>query len=424
MFYHDGEGGSALPSVTRVNKNDKVVWNEHPFPDSWFVRMNTPSDYDIESTGKYRWRPLQRKEPIPVNVSVRSHDIIFLHARTPSDDNLGHVLMDTYVPLLSAIDTWVGLKAVHDVALVDTRNGSDTWVPSKRDKYQEIRNEIGKYLFKRVDEYDDFVNRGDGAITCFDQVLVGTGGQEESVLHGGAFLRQRPLLHLKRAILRQFLPKTGGESGVSQSDIQKPYTELRRHRGPTDPIRITLLEKRGSHTGHNNLVSNWPDIVSSVSAMAGADRAAPSQVKILVQNVDPSVLSFTEQVRLMHNTDVSVSLWGGVTAMNFLLPPNSVQVIISNWWPIGAEPRGNEAKECMDYESDWRGGVGLYGPKALLFCVRSPKRNMNGKTFPAPVDAESLSKLVRRAVRYVHHKRLRDVRAGPPRGSLSNTKAT
>ena len=387
VYYHDGDGGSSLPSSTRVNKKGETVWNtERPFTDSWRVALNTPSDYEVDKVGKFKWRPVEHRGALPTDDVEWRKEVPFLFARTPSDDNLGHVLFDTYLPLMSAVDTWLGLKAMGDVVPVDYRNASDVWLPSHAHKYQEIRYQIGSLLWSSTQSLEEFAGSASPRLRCFERVLVGTGGQEESGLHGGAFMRQRPLTHLKRTLLQAFLP-----SGLAAAGRQGSQ------------IHVTLLEKKRSHTGHNNFVANWDEVVVSVAKALGNGTTVAD---VVVRNVDPGTLTFSEQVRLLHTTDVAVGLWGGVSAMNFMLPHTSVQVIISNWWPYGGDPKPNDAaKECVDYEGDWRGGMGLHGSKTLLFCVRNPKRNGNGKTFPDPVDVPSLTKLVGRAVQYARHHR-------------------
>ena len=77
-----------------------------------------------------------------------------LFARTPSDDNIGHVLFDTYIPLLSSIDHWLSLKQAGNVVIVDDRGDNEVWVLQKANFSLYFRELIGSTLFRNTTTMD------------------------------------------------------------------------------------------------------------------------------------------------------------------------------------------------------------------------------------------------------------------------------
>ena len=54
---------------------------------------------------------------------------VFLYTRIHHDDNLGHLIFDTYHPLLAAMDTHIGMDKAVNVTTVDL-----IWVRSMSDE--------------------------------------------------------------------------------------------------------------------------------------------------------------------------------------------------------------------------------------------------------------------------------------------------
>lgn len=118
------------------------------------IYYDTPSDYE-KLNGKYHFSPAEVIGKVPsagnVDWKLSPH---MLFARTPSDDNIGHILFDTYIPLLAAIDHWLSLKHAGNVVIVDDRGDQEVWVPQKANFSRYFRELVGSTLFGNTTTMD------------------------------------------------------------------------------------------------------------------------------------------------------------------------------------------------------------------------------------------------------------------------------
>ena len=78
----------------------------------------------------------------------------------------------------------------------------------------------------------------------------------------------------------------------------------------------------------------------------------------------------------------------------------TITTTTTSWFPMtNFHDKSKKKKICEDYESDWRGGIS--GIKTLLYCIRFPNRNVNGKSKPDRVDVDDLTNLIVLALKYV-----------------------
>lgn len=352
LYFHDGNG-SSLPLAYNVDKNGSINWDG--IFGSWGrqsgIYYDTPSDYE-KLNGRYHFHPTEVLSYIPFkNVSWRASPHV-LFARTPSDDNLGHVLFDTYIPLLSSIDHWLNIRHAKNVVVVDDRDDSDAWIKSKAEQSSYFRQLIASTLFS---DQTTLTSIRQGAVNssielvCFDKLLVGTGGQEESGLHAGMFLHNRPLQYMKKKLIAKY---GGLNSNISYSkpssslvddtlfkrEQMKYLIEKYTNSSRFSSIRILMIEKEDSNTGHTNFIENWAQLHDSIAGKILQQERLNRRTNVTLLNISPRTVDIPAQVALLHHTDIVISLWGGVSSLNFLLPRNRVQIVIVNWWPqVGGE---------------------------------------------------------------------------------------
>lgn len=303
LFYHDGEA-SELPFDTLVDSNSRLKLHPTIFPPDFFVSY--VSDYGAgDDLTRYRFRVKEvlGKVPLPTSPASTSasksastttthssknlndttpnkivqhlHNPFLIFARTVSDDNLGHLMFDTYFPLLSLVDTWIGLQNHHIVnklVALDYRNATDVWKPFN-EAYKRFTSDIGGVLFPGgLQSYWDFLQTGvetvksnrdnndftgnhnnqsshsktqetssssplPNLLTCFDQLLVGSGTQDSSGQKGGAFLRHRPYRYMKYALLQAYAPHTlaGPHSSIRSTPVPPTTTSAKSSSSSSSP---------------------------------------------------------------------------------------------------------------------------------------------------------------------------------------------
>ena len=103
--------------------------------------------------------------------------------------------------------------------------------------------------------------------------------------------------------------------------------------GHFGPISILMIEKTSSNTGHNNFIENWAELVAAVNSTFGRtmghsqgqgqgqgqgeglgmgqlDGRLPSS-GVQVVSIVPSAISIPDQIAMIHQADILVTLWGG-----------------------------------------------------------------------------------------------------------------
>jgi hypothetical protein len=203
---------------------------------------------------------------------------------------------------------------------------------------------------------------------------------------------------------------------VQHNHYQK-HNQKQRQRPGKKVVRILMLEKTESAWTHTNFITNWKDVVAAVDLFEGT----------AVTSIVPHRTPFGDQVRLYRQADVVISLWGGISMLNFLMPPGGVEVLFTSWFapmmpmpvpgavPISASTSRNTTSTttasgtsstsllpaghlvCPDFEDIARLSLGT--TKSLRFCSRT--NGMNATT----IDIANFLPLVQLAVSYVRWKK-------------------
>mmetsp|Transcript_32456 Transcript_32456/g.46795 ORF Transcript_32456/g.46795 Transcript_32456/m.46795 type:complete len:286 (+) Transcript_32456:515-1372(+) len=247
---------------------------------------------------------------------------------------------------------------------------------------------IGNNLFKNQIHFREFLaeNRAKVAnssyglkVVCYRKLLVGCG--QLAGLDGQAMHRQQSFHHIRKVLWEKYAPK-----------------EKLPVRSSPSSVRILMLEKNSSSWQHTNYITNWKEMVRAVSDLQD----------VTVTAYSPAYVPFESQVVNYRSSDVVISLWGGISMLNFLLPAGKVEIVITSWFqdndmmPMpnsssikGRRHRDQHLLECPDFDAFARMGQDI---KHLRYCTRD-----NGHT-PNHIEMENFIPLVKTAVNYVRWK--------------------
>lgn len=425
IWFQRSDPPTVLPQDTKVDINGTVTWSDMS---SLMVRMATAYNHIKEKdetvyhpfTYEFGFKRLE-ESPLIVNPADNSTTYLstphFLAARTLHDDNLGHLVFDSYFPILTVIQSFFGeLSRAQDTTVVDVvhpkRPFGSKYYPQL---YKKWLDNIANVIFKEYVSDAAFFERhkrvsgisGPENRVCFAQLIVGCGGL--SGLEGRTLHQQRTVDYIRHSLWRRFVPKNLTNAGKgtqlsafppapvdlpssSSSSVSTPEAKTRattnkahsRHsrrrpssshvarnnRYNTTRMNILLLEKVDTNWKHDNTIKNWRQVVLTVRNVSGPYAS--------VLSIAPGKVSFAEQVRLFKEADVVVSLWGGISMVNFLMPPDGLEVLFSSWFldimPLPNATASPQPLPCVDFDDRARSA---FRHKVLLFCSRDDGMRSN-----------------------------------------------
>ena len=354
-FYQDEKLVTQLPADT-LSLPTLEVTSDALFPGGWGINLATgyPHErvkYEHKVTKNVFGPPIIQDFPIPNATWIEGP--IFLFVRTQNDENAGHVVWDTYFPLLTTIATHLGkMKYAMNVTTVDSIYRGDSFA-YKLTGHKEQRTEkksqyetgwkinIGSKLFLEQLTQREFRIRNNKitGLVCYKKVLIGCGR-----LSG---LQGKTAHHHAHQYLRETMWEKYADSDsppmTTTSTIPNMWnfssTMFTRYVAPVSSqkvVKILMLEKVTSFHSHTNFINNWNDIVSSVKTINHTS----------VISIIPHKLPFSHQVNYYKQADIVISLWGGISMLNFLIPPGGVEILITSWnpplmpFPINSEYKG------------------------------------------------------------------------------------
>lgn len=369
-----------------------------------YNHIKEPDDGNFEAPFLYDFRFKHMVEDaLPRdNETVYLREPHFMAARTKHDDNLGHLVFDSYFPILTVIESFLGsLRTSRDVTVIDVVNENRVFSKWYRSIYKKWLDLIANSLFKEWITETDFWNRyrrnvpgKTEAKVCFRQLIVGCWGL--SGLSGQTLHRQHIPEYIRETLWRRFVPSNVSEvtrwskdsafprsqvdvdrslSKETETKEQRKERRLQRKgtggRVNTTRLNVLMLEKTDTHWNHVNHIKNWSAVVECVKKVAGAHSS--------VLSIAPQKVPFDQQVRLFKEADVVVSLWGGISMLNFLMPRNSVEVLFSSWFE-NLMPMPNTTADiraslpCPDFDDRARSS---FQHKVLLYCSRDDGMRSN-----------------------------------------------
>ena len=349
-FYQDENLVTQLPSDTLIDPTGEITYDVL-FPGDWGINLATSYpharvEYEHQVT-KYVFRaPIVQDYPIPNATWIEGP--IFLFVRTQNDENAGHLIYDTYFPLLTTIATHLGnVKYSENVTTVDCIYRGDSFAfkqakrTEKNSKYEMgWKINIGSKLFRDQLTQREFKIRNNKitGLVCYNTVLVGCGrlsGLQGNTAHRHAgsiqYLREtmwKKYVNLDTPITPNMIPDLWNFS----SSLKTRNAMSHRH------VNILMLEKVTTYwrQTQTNFVNNWNEVVSAVKLINGT----------FVVSVIPHMLPFWQQIGYYKQADIVISLWGGISMLNFLIPAGGVEILISSWFaplmplPINSENTG------------------------------------------------------------------------------------
>jgi hypothetical protein len=358
-----------------------LVKSSDIFRKDWWIELSTAYAHAksaFESpAGYYAFRsPQVHIGAVPKGVHWEERPYM-LFSRTHHDDNTGHLIFDQYHPLATAIDTHIGIRAAVNVTLVDM-----VWNHHFFSRYNHIYDRkwkplIGNIIFNESIRIRDFVlrNKARKQMTCYRHLLVGCG--QLSGLAGNVLHRARSLRYIRQRLWEVYAPDTSNT--VLLNNVQQRHV-----------VNILMLQKNTTTWKHTNFVLNWMEIVHAVSALPN----------VSVKNFSPSNVQFPDQVKYYRAADIIISQWGGISMLNFLMPPGGVEILITSWFSdLMSMPNSTASFNvssssliCPDFDDRARLSIG--DTKSLRFCTRD-----NGHQ-PNYVNVTNLMELVHKAVAY------------------------
>jgi len=233
-----------------------------------------------------------RRSPFPTSFSFINGVTIFIR-NSFSPDNVGHVLVD----MLTA--RWHSFQSLFPEDNIASFHVSALH-PMLLTKKDAIISDI-------IFDADLLLNNN----TCFENLVVGS--QRLSGLHGD--LPASAYVLMRNRIYHQL-------------EIQKEDPKA---------FKILILQKTKSDWNHRNFVRNWDEVKQWLSEYD-------------VTVIDPASLSFREQIKLLSQTPLVVSLWGGISMGNFLMQSGSVEMLITTWDSKRYTKEMRPETECPDFE--------------------------------------------------------------------------
>jgi len=393
MFYADEDGSNWLPHTSFVDPRGKVRFGElHTFAIDMRTAYNHIKERDEVHTQDaahalseridYEFRIHQQKRT-PLIIGANGTTFLtgthFLAVRSKHDDNPGHLIFDSYFPVLTAAATFIGgnvEKVLGDVTVIDFVNENRVFSKWRRPMYERWQQHVAPALFKEWVRHQNFFARHSRPgpwenRVCFERLIVGCKGI--SGLAGEAHHRSDTVDAMRRAIWKLH-EERGPPASKSESDsgrVEYPLPSLppppsaKAHNVSTVRLNVLMLEKNESHWQHNNLITNWPQVVKRVQTAAG-----PYSSVLNIRN--PVALTFSNQVNLFRQADVVISLWGGISMLNFLAPRGAVEIVFSAWFedlmPLPNTTASLRSElPCPDFDDRARAS---FGHRVALYCSR------------------------------------------------------
>ena len=433
-FYQDENLVTQLPADTLIDPIGEVT-HDVLFPDDWGINLATSYphervEYEHKVTKNTFRQPIIQDYPIPNATWIESP--IFLFVRTQNDENAGHLVYDTYFPLLTTIATHLGnVKYSENVTTVDYIYRGDSFAfkqakrSDKNSKYETgWKINIGSKLFQDQLTQREFRIRNNKitGLVCYETVLIGCGrlsGLQGNTVHYHAgsmqYLREKmwkkyadsdnpvtastipdvwnvsSTMSMRNALSHKHVSDTPVTASMIPDVWNFSSTMLMRNALSHKRVKVLMLEKVTSYwrQAHTNFINNWSGVVSAVKAINHTS----------VVSVIPHKLSFGHQIDYYKQADIVISLWGGISMLNFLIPAGGVEILISSWFaPLMPLPINSESTVlvCPDFDAIARNS--LSENNVLKFCTRT-----NG-TSGTNVNIHNFVDLVKRAVKHVLYK--------------------
>jgi len=280
--------------------------------------------------------------------------------------NPGHTLFESIFPIYAAVENFLGDGASSRTALLSgcrrfCRNSS-------------IDQALASSLFGALADVPSLDQLG--TPTCFRALVVGSGAV--GGLQGGLAHHWPQLLRMRNAVLHSvgWQPPAASPSPAFMDVLvlNKTATVDRRSGEPAERRQSSL---------NASVESQLPQLCAELRRRYG-------YAGLRVTVVEPQKTPYAEQVRLYARSLVTVSVWGGISMLNWLMPPGAVEIVFTNWradkgytlnkalqgkmaaWGHAKAPKGSIETECPDWE--YRMRETLPHIATVRYCSAAPSR--------------------------------------------------
>ena len=328
VYFVDPESATSLPADTLVNEDGNVLWSASDIflkKSDWSINLSTSykqekSKYEADENKHAFLPPDVSNTAIPESVKweERPH---MMFSRTVHDDNAGHLVYDQYHHLITAIGSHLGMSESKNVVLVDVVGNKESFShhwPGSYEKGWKYR--IGRVLFNKEIRYNQFLAAAkvEPKMVCYRKLIAGCG--RVAGMDGGVQSRQGSIHYIRDMLWQEYAPDNLTVANVDKNNSNVNKAEIIKDKVAN--IRILMIQKIDSSWGHLNLIKNWAEIVTGVEALKG----------VTVTHFVPKQCEFGQQVAYYKNADIIISLWGGISMLNFLMPKGGTEVLFTSWF--------------------------------------------------------------------------------------------
>lgn len=271
-------------------------------------------------------------------------------------DNPGHLIFENFLPIYLSLESWL-LSPEHAVLF----NGCRRSCPLGG----SLAETFARSVFADYTGLPAFQAMAAGEPQCFSSLIVGTGGETTAGLHGGAAFHMPSLLRMRSDVLRS--------SGINTSVHGVPRT-----------LRVLILNKTKGHgvsKTHGSIAANLADLPNAL-------RSHYPNISVTV--IEPQHCSIAHQARMFSSSMVVVSPWGGISMLNWLMPPGGFEVLLTSFRAgKGLSVKTHRARleevrgpgalanglPCPDWDFRYHDGVPYI--TTLRYCSAAPRRGVD-----------------------------------------------
>lgn len=279
--------------------------------------------------------------------------------------NPGHTLFESIFPIYAAVENFLGEGAASRTALLSgcrrfCRNSS-------------IDHSLASSLFGALADVPSLDRLG--TPTCFRALVVGSGAV--GGLQGGLAHHWPMLLRMRSAVLHSvgWQPPSAPSPALLEVLVLNKTATVDRKSGEPATRRESSLNA--------SVESQLPQLCAELRRRYG-------HAGLRLTVIEPQKTPYAEQVRLYARSLVTVSVWGGISMLNWLMPPGAVEIVFTNWrldkgyslskalqgraagWGHTKPPPGSFETECPDWE--YRLRETLPHIATVRYCSYAPSR--------------------------------------------------
>eukprot|EP01083_Nonionella_stella_P071282 191360_1 len=291
-----------------LNMNHNISASHKLFDTNYTINLNfaSPSIKSLENIINWKVKTIQR-DHVPLksdssSIYYESRPSI-LGTHTRHAENPGHVILDSYLAILTTFDNWYQCGINRDTKMN---------VLLQNNRKSPFDAAIGGAIFDYIGGavFDDNI-RSQYQYLCYKHMIVGTANQQRMMQ--GSHLKQRMLKYFRNKVLSHY----------NINPLWKPQSK--------SDIHMVVLIKNSSFWKHPHV--NWVDnLATDVIDWIHDEYVETQKINTLIKfNPADGSLSVEEQIRILSNASIILCQWGGISMTNMFAVMNSVEIIVTMW---------------------------------------------------------------------------------------------